>query len=172
MSNAPFYWPTKAQNFWKLQTCLWVNARQNFESLKPNDVNPLTKPAIHILMCRWSLPPRSLSQKKIPLPQAKSALSSMRGWLRSIDAEKLNLSDKTINQVYEASRLGARPRRYMKVELKLLPMDERLQAFGLTSSSVGSSVILTTTGYSTRQIGALAPLAKRFRLDVWLRQSG
>ena len=48
----------------------------------------------------------------------------MRGWLRSIDAEKPDLSDKTVNQSYEATKLRTRPRRYMKVELKLLPMDE------------------------------------------------
>ena len=66
----------------------------------------------------------ALGRKKHPLPRAKIAMSSMRGWHRSIDAEKPDLSYKTVNQCYEANKLRTRLRRYMKVESELLPMDE------------------------------------------------
>ena len=65
-----------------------------------------------------------VTEKNIPLPRAKIAMSSMRGWLRSIDAEKPDLSDPVVTKCYEATKLRTRPGRYMKVEPKLLPMDE------------------------------------------------
>jgi len=65
-----------------------------------------------------------VTEKNIPLPRAKIAMSSMRGWLRSIDAEKPNLKDAIINKCYEATKLRTRPGRYMQVERELLPMDE------------------------------------------------
>jgi hypothetical protein len=65
-----------------------------------------------------------VTEKNIPLPRAKIAMSSMRGWLRSIDAEKPDLSDPVVTKCYEATKLRTRPGRYMKVEPELLPMDE------------------------------------------------
>ena len=53
----------------------------------------------------------------------KTVLQRMRGWLRSIDAEKPDLSDPVVTKCYEATKLRTRPGRYMKVEPELLPMD-------------------------------------------------
>ena len=65
-----------------------------------------------------------LTEKNIPLPRAKIALASMRGWLRSIDCEKPNLEDKHLKKCYEATQFRTKPGRYLRVAPELLPMDE------------------------------------------------
>lgn len=65
-----------------------------------------------------------VTEKNIPLPKAKIALSSIRGWLRSIDYEKPNLADENIKKCYEATKIRTKPGRYLKVAPELLPMEE------------------------------------------------
>ena len=84
----------------------------------------------------------------------------MRGWLRSIDAEKPDLSDKTVNQSYEATKLRTRPRRYMKVELKLLPTDEGGTSFWSDKLHCWVTGYFEIKVYSSRQIGAFSPADK------------
>lgn len=65
-----------------------------------------------------------VTEKNIPLPRAKIALSSVRGWLRSIDYEKPDLADVNIKKCYEATKIRTKPGRYLKVATELLPMEE------------------------------------------------
>ena len=70
-----------------------------------------------------------LTEKNIPLPRAKIAVASLRGWLRSIDPESPALADDNINRCYEATKERTKPGRYGKVDDRLLPMEEGGSSF-------------------------------------------
>ena len=65
-----------------------------------------------------------LTEKNIPVPRAKIALASMRGWLRSIDYEKPDLEDETVKKCYEATKSRTKPGLYFKVAPEMLAIDE------------------------------------------------
>lgn len=65
-----------------------------------------------------------VTERNIPLPRAKLALASLRGWLRKINAEKPNLEDTHQKQCYEATKDRTKPGKYLKSKPELLPMDE------------------------------------------------
>ena len=65
-----------------------------------------------------------VTETNIPLPKAKIAVASMRGWLRSIDPENPELDDFNVKACYEATKNRTKPGRYGKVEQQLLPIDE------------------------------------------------
>ena len=65
-----------------------------------------------------------VTEKNIPLPRAKIALASMRGWLRRINPEKPDLTDPNIAKCYEATKIRTKPGRYSKSKPELLPMED------------------------------------------------
>lgn len=70
-----------------------------------------------------------LTEKNIPLPRAKIAFASLRGWLRSINPESPELADDNINKCYAATKERTKPGRYGKVDDRLLPMEEGGSSF-------------------------------------------
>jgi hypothetical protein len=64
-----------------------------------------------------------LTERNIPLSRAKVALSSMRGWLRNIDAEDPDFDDENIKKCYQATIERSKPGHYLKVEKEMLPME-------------------------------------------------
>ena len=70
-----------------------------------------------------------LTEKNTPLPRAKIAVASLRGWLRSIDPESPALADDNINKCYEATKERTKPGRYARVDNRLLPLEEGGSSF-------------------------------------------
>ena len=70
-----------------------------------------------------------LTEKNTPLPRAKIAVASLRGWLRSIDPESPALADDNINKCYEATKERTKQGRYARVDNRLLPLEEGGSSF-------------------------------------------
>ena len=64
------------------------------------------------------------TENNVPLPKAKIAVSSMRGWLRALDCENPQLDDDTVAACYKATQERTKPGNYGKIREELLPVDE------------------------------------------------